>query len=220
MSWVAATAALKSWPCWLWSWNSYLRSCRIPHFSRQKFFCFSDYRIWLLNGQNEIMLVEDLENFPFWIVFWCFRDPSILLPLSSDGIEILKSKVLKFLWTHMVCRASVPHSTQSSLDILETPFHIPLNTFSDRRKILYLDPHIFHITVFQDRVIMWMCLIHPNTMLEDASKTLVYAPVPKEYCMSVQHPWRIHELKHVISLVTTCTVFVRYKKYLSNVPNR
>ncbi len=45
--------------------------------SLQKFFCFSDFRIWLLNGQNEIMLVEDLENFQFWIVFWCFRDPSI-----------------------------------------------------------------------------------------------------------------------------------------------
>jgi hypothetical protein len=76
---------------------------------------------------------------------------------------------------------NVPHSTQSSLDILETPFHIPLNTFSDRRKNIYLDPQIFHITVFQDRVIMWMCPIHPNTVLEDASKTLAYAPVPKEY---------------------------------------
>jgi hypothetical protein len=87
MSWVAPAAALKSWPCWLWSWNSYLLSCRIPHFSRQKFFCFSDFRIWLLNGQNEIMLVEDLENFPFWIVFWCFRDPSILLPLRNPLSE-------------------------------------------------------------------------------------------------------------------------------------
>jgi hypothetical protein len=38
------------------------------------------------------MLVEDLENFPFCIVFWCFRDPSILLfprpvnfPEKSEG---------------------------------------------------------------------------------------------------------------------------------------
>ncbi len=73
MSWASAAPALKSWPCWLWSWNSYLLSCRIPHFSRRKIFCFPDFRIWLLNGQNEITLVKDLENFPFWIVFWCFR---------------------------------------------------------------------------------------------------------------------------------------------------
>ncbi len=56
--------------------------------SRQKFFCFSDFRIWLLNGQNEIMLVEDLENFQFWIVFWCFRDPSIAsIAQSSVGMK-------------------------------------------------------------------------------------------------------------------------------------
>jgi hypothetical protein len=40
MSWDTAATTLKSWSCWLWNWNSYLRSCRIPHFSRQKFFCF------------------------------------------------------------------------------------------------------------------------------------------------------------------------------------
>ncbi len=56
-------------------------------FLSSKVFCFSDFRIWLLNGQNEIMLVEDLENFPFWIVFWCFRDPSILLPLRNPLSE-------------------------------------------------------------------------------------------------------------------------------------
>ena len=56
-------------------------------FLSSKVFFFSDFRIWLLNGQNEIMLVEDLENFPFWIVFWCFRDPSILLPLDNPLSE-------------------------------------------------------------------------------------------------------------------------------------
>ncbi len=40
MCWAPAAAVLKSWPSWLWSWNSCLLSCQIPHCSRPNFFLF------------------------------------------------------------------------------------------------------------------------------------------------------------------------------------
>ena len=59
---------------------------------------------------------------------------------------------------------NVPHSTQSSLDILETPFHIPLNTFSDRRKIFTLTRKYFTSLFF--RIGSWCgCVLYIPTQL-------------------------------------------------------
>ncbi len=90
------------------------------HFSRQKCFRFSDFRIWLLNGQNEIMLVEDLENFPFWIVFWSYKS------YSDVGRNTDNSQTLRVpLWSR-------PHGHDRNLALCEVHPRPPANTVTGR----------------------------------------------------------------------------------------
>jgi hypothetical protein len=74
-NWVATV--LKSLSCWLWRWNSYLHSCRIPHFSRLKIFCFSDFRTRQFSYRCVILCRN--EQFTKTFVKNLVRDPTTLL---------------------------------------------------------------------------------------------------------------------------------------------
>jgi hypothetical protein len=112
MSWAAAATSLKSWPCWLWNWNSYLRSCRIPHFSRQKFFRFSDFRTvewtkwnhacW---GPRKLSILNSFLVFPRPVNFAVVEQSSVGMKNSQKLSSKTSSEthLVMFLWEFHQC---------------------------------------------------------------------------------------------------------------------